>query len=181
MEMALSVVLLAGAGLLIGSVLRMAAASIDSGVAVGETKTMRQSLGTYLSYPRFRALVFAGFAAFSLLLAAIGLHGVLTELVTQRTPEIGLRMALGAKPADVARLVARDGAAPVLGGLAIGIACALWLGSALSAMLYGVGARDTATLACVSGVLLVAAGLAFALPARRAMKVDPMEALKEAG
>jgi hypothetical protein len=165
----------------LGAELRRIAASIDSGAALGQTETMRRLLGTYLSYPRFRALVFGGFAVFALLLAAVGLHGVLTELIAQRTQEIGIRMALGAQPADVARLVARDGGAPVLGGLAMGIACALWLGSALSAMLYGVGSRDLPTLACVSGALLVAAGLALSLPARRAMRVDPMDALKEIG
>jgi hypothetical protein len=161
--------------------LQRIAGSIDSGAALGQVETMRHALGTYLSYPRFRALVFGGFALFALLLAAVGLHGVLTELVTQRTQEIGIRMALGAKAADVARLVARDCAAPVLGGLALGIACALLLGSALSAMLYGVGPRDLATIAGVSGVLLAAAALALALPARRAMRVDPMESLKEIG
>jgi predicted permease len=165
----------------LGAELRRIAASIDPGAALGRVETMRRSLGTYLSYPRFRALVFGGFALFALLLAAVGLHGVLTELVTQRTQEIGIRMALGAKAVDIARLVARDGAAPVLGGLAMGIACASLVGSALSGMLYGVGARNLATLAGVSGALLAVAALALALPARRAARVDPMEALKEIG
>jgi len=165
----------------IGAELRQALASIDSGVAMGRTETMRQSLGVYLSYPRFRALVFGGFAAFALLLAAVGLHGVLAELVSQRTREIGVRMALGARPADVARLVLRQGGAPVLGGLAMGVASALWLGRYLTSMLYGVPARDLKTLVCVSGMLLAAAGLALAMPARRAARLDPMEALRDLG
>ena len=142
---------------------------------------MRQVLGNHLAYPRFRALVFGGFAAFALLLAGVGLHGVLSELVSQRTQEIGVRMALGAHPANIALMVARQGGAPVLAGLAGGIACTLWLGRYLSSMLYGVAPSDLATLVCVSGLLLLAAAMALALPARRAARVDPMEALREVG
>ncbi len=165
----------------LGTALHRQIAAIDPGVALGETKTMRSMLGVYLSYPRFRALVFGGFAAFALLLAAIGLHGVLAELVSQRTQEIGVRMALGARPADIARLISRQGGTPVVSGLAAGIVCALWLGRFLGSMLYGVAARDLTTLVCVSGLLLGAAALALALPARRASRVDPMEALREVG
>ena len=161
--------------------LRRQAASIDPGVAIGETKTMRQMLGAHLTYPRFRALVFGAFAAFALLLAAVGLHAVLSELVSQRTQEIGVRMALGARPMDVARLVVRQGGAPVLTGLAIGLACSLWLGRFLTSMLYGVPARDPLTLAGVSVLLLLVAALALTLPARRAARIDPMDALRDAG
>jgi len=161
--------------------LRQQIASIDAGVALGNTGTMRAMLGAYLSYPRFRALVFGGFAAFALLLAGIGLHGVLAELVSQRTQEIGIRMAVGARPADIARLIFRQGGAPVGGGLIVGIVAALGLGQFLESMLYGVAARDVTTLLCVSGILLAVAALALALPARRAARVDPMEALRNVG
>ena len=170
-----------GSGLDLERQLRKAAASIDPGVPIGQVQTMRQVLGNHLAYPRFRALVFGGFAAFALLLAGVGLHGVLSELVSQRTQEIGVRMALGAHPANIALMVARQGGAPVLAGLAGGIACTLWLGRYLSSMLYGVAPSDLATLVCVSGLLLLAAAMALALPARRAARVDPMEALREVG
>jgi putative ABC transport system permease protein len=163
----------------LGAAIRGVAASIDRGVAIGEVRTMRQRLGVYLAYPRFRAVVFGGFAAFALLLAVVGLHGVLGQLVSQRTQEIGVRMALGARPVDVARMVARQGTAPVLAGLAIGIGCALSLGRYLASMLYGVKPQDPVTLACVSVTLLAAAAVAMALPARRAARTDPMAALRQ--
>jgi putative ABC transport system permease protein len=168
-------------GLDLGRELRKAAALIDPGVPIGPVQTMRQLLGNHLAFPRFRALVFGGFAALALLLAGVGLHGVLTELVSQRTQEIGVRMALGARPVNIARMVARQGGGPVLAGLAGGVACTLWLGRYLSSMLYGVTPSDLATLVCVSGLLLVAAAMALALPARRAARVDPMEALRDVG
>jgi predicted permease len=163
----------------LGAALRRAAAAIDGGVAVGEVRTMRQQLGVYLAYPRFRAVVFGGFAAFALLLASVGLHGVLGQAVSQRTQEIGVRMALGARPADVARMVARQGSGPVLAGLAIGIGCALILGRSLASILYGVKPQDPPTLMCVCMTLLAAAALAMALPARRAARTDPMAALRQ--
>jgi putative ABC transport system permease protein len=113
-----------------------------------------------------------------LLLAAVGLHGVLSELVSQRTREIGVRMALGAKPRDVARLIARQGGVPALAGLAGGIVATLGLGRYLSSMLYGVAPSDLLTLLAVSLVLLVVAASALSLPARRAARVQPMEALR---
>jgi putative ABC transport system permease protein len=166
-------------GVPIGGAIRKAAADIDSGVAIGELRTMRQELGGYLAYPRFRAVVFGGFAAFALLLAVVGLHGVLGQLVSRRTQEIGVRMALGARPADVAYLVARQGGVPVVAGLVAGIGCVLVLGRVLASVLYGVKAEDAVTLACVCGVLGAAAGVAMAAPARRAVRIDPVVALRE--
>jgi len=163
----------------VSAAIRGVAASIDSGVAIGDVRTMRQRLAVYLAYPRFRAVVFGGFAAFALLLAVVGLHGVLGQLVSQRTQEIGVRMALGARPADVARMIAGQGGAPVLAGLAIGIGCALSLGRYLASMLYEVKPQDPVTLACVSVTLLAAAAVAMALPARRAARTDPMTALRQ--
>jgi putative ABC transport system permease protein len=166
-------------GLPIAGALRKAAADIDAGVAIGEIRNMRQELGAYLAYPRFRAVVFGAFAAFALLLAAVGLNGVLGQLVSQRTQEIGVRMALGARPADVAYLVARQGGVPVVAGLAMGIGCVLALGRVLASVLYGVKAEDAVTLACVCGVLGAAAAVAMAAPARRAVRVDPVVALRD--
>ena len=163
----------------LAAAIRGVAASIDSEVAIGEVRTTRQRIGVYLAYPRFRAVVLGGFAAFALLLAVVGLHGVLGQSVSQRTQEIGVRMALGARPADIARLIARQGGAPVLAGLAIGMGCALSLSRYLASMLYGVKSQDPVTLACVSATLLAAAAMAMALPARRAARTDPMAALRQ--
>ena len=162
----------------IGAAVRREVAALDPNVAVRDLESMRHKLATFMAYPRFRAVLLSVFAAFALLLAAIGLHGVLGQLVTQRTPEIGVRMALGASPADVARLIARQGAVPVLAGLGIGSAIAMSLTRYLSSVLYGVRPRDPVTLAGVSLVLLAVAAIATALPAYQAAKTDPVEALR---
>ena len=162
----------------IGAAVRREVAALDPNLAVRDLESMRHKLATFMAYPRFRAVLLSVFAAFALLLAAIGLHGVLGQLVTQRTPEIGVRMALGASPADVARLIARQGAVPVLAGLGIGSAIAMSLTRYLSSVLYGVRPRDPMTLAGVSLVLLAVAAIATALPAYQAAKTDPVEALR---
>ncbi len=118
------------------------------------------------------------FAAFALLLAAVGLHGVLGQLVAQRTQEIGVRMALGG-PSDVAALIAMQGGIPVVAGLALGLALSISLTRYLSSVLYGVRPRDPLTLAGVSLALLLVAAAAIAMPARRAARTDPMEALRQ--
>jgi putative ABC transport system permease protein len=163
----------------IAGALRKVAARIDKGAAIGQVRTMRQQLAVYLAYPRFRAVVLGGFAAFALLLAVVGLHGVLGQLVSHRTQEIGIRMALGARPEDVASMVARQGVAPVLAGLPIGIGGVLVLGRFLASVLYEVKAADPLTLVCVSVTLAAAAAVAMAAPARRAVRIDPVAALRQ--
>jgi predicted permease len=116
--------------------------------------------------------------AVGLLLAAIGLYGVLSYLVSQRTRELGIRLALGAASGDVLRLVVRQGLSISVGGVAIGIAGALAAGRAIAALLYGVSPHDPLVLITVTVVLLAVAALASYLPARRATKVDPMVALR---
>jgi putative ABC transport system permease protein len=169
----------AGEDLPLGPAVQGAVAALDSGVPVGKPEWMRESLAAPLAYPRFRAIVLGGFAAFALLLAAIGLHGVLAQLVSQRAPEIGVRIALGARPAEVVRFVARQGGAPVLAGMAAGVAASLVLGRYLSGMLYSLRPYDPLTLAAVCAALLTAAALATALPARRAARTDPIAALRQ--
>jgi putative ABC transport system permease protein len=99
----------------------------------------------------------------------------------RRTHEIGVRMALGARPAAVSWLALRQGGAPVLVGSGVGVLSALWLGRYLSSMLYGVQAHDFMTLVAASGLLLASAALALAMPVHRAARVDPMEALRDLG
>ena len=162
----------------IGAAIRREMAALDPNLAVRDLESMRHKLATFMAYPRFRAVLLSAFAAFALLLAAVGLHGVLGQLVAQRTPEIGVRMALGASPADVAGLIVRQAGAPVVAGLGIGLGLAMFLDRYFSRVLYSVRPRDPATLAGASLVLLAVAAVATALPAYRAAKTDPVEALR---
>jgi putative ABC transport system permease protein len=163
----------------IGAAIRREVAALDPNRAVGDLESMQHTLARFLSYPRFRAVLLGAFAAFALLLAAVGLHGVLGQLVAQRTQEIGVRMALGARPSDVAALIAMQGGVPVVAGLALGLALSISLTRYLSSVLYGVRPRDPLTLAGVSLALLLVAAAAIAMPARRAAQTDPMEALRQ--
>lgn len=150
----------------------------DPDVSVGDMETVPHALAKVLAYPRFRAIVLTAFAALALLLAVVGLYGVLARQVTQRTPEIGIRMALGARPGDVLAMVAKRGSLLTLIGIAVGLAATWGLTRLLSGLLYGVSATDAATLELVTVGLLTAAELATVLPARRATRVDPMIALR---
>lgn len=162
----------------LGAAMQKEIANIDSSVPVGDIQTMNSRLSHTLSYPRFRAIVLGAFAGLALLLAGVGLYGVLSQSIVQRTQEFGIRMALGAQKGDVLRLVVRQGLVLTGTGLILGIAAALYLTRSLSSLLYSVKAADAWTLACVSPVLLLVAFLATYIPAHRAMKVDPMVALR---
>jgi ABC-type antimicrobial peptide transport system permease subunit len=131
-----------------------------------------------LAYPRFRAALLSGFAVFAVLLASIGLYSVLGLLVVQRTPEIGVRMAMGAQSSDVIRLIARQAGAPLAAGLGLGILGASALSRSLASVLYGVRADDPVTLVVVSLALISAGAAAAFFPARRAARIDPMAALR---
>jgi predicted permease len=161
-----------------GTDLRRTVAAIDEAAAVGDFETMDERLGRLYAYPRFRAALLSGFAIFAVLLAAIGLYGVLRQFVIQRTPEIGVRMAIGARPADVLRLIGRQAGVPLAAGIAMGLAGASVLGRLLGSVLYGVQPGDPATFASVSLALIVAGAIAAFLPARRAARIDPLTALR---
>jgi putative ABC transport system permease protein len=128
--------------------------------------------------PRYAAGVFGAFAVIALLLSAVGVYGVMAVSVAQREQEMGIRLALGARPADVLRLLLSQGLKPALAGIASGVLLASVSGRALQAALYGVAARDPLTLAAVCFFLLAVAAAATWLPARRATRVDPMIALR---
>ncbi|HTA45652.1 MAG TPA: ABC transporter permease [Bryobacteraceae bacterium] len=152
--------------------------ALDPGFPVGKVDSMQHILEEYLAYPRFRAALLASFSALALILAVVGLYGVLAQLVTQRRREIGIRMALGAARSDVVRMVARRGMRLAAIGIVLGLISVWGLTRLLTALLYGVSATDPATLAFATLALLAAAAVATCLPARRATRVDPMIALR---
>jgi ABC-type antimicrobial peptide transport system permease subunit len=158
---------------------RREVAALDSEIAVGELETLRHRITVFLAYPQFRAVLFGVFAVLALLLAAVGLHGVLGQFIAQRTQEIGVRLALGARPTDIMHLVARHGGLPVAAGLVIGLSSAAALGRALAGLLYGVQPRDPITLTLICLTVLLTALIAISLPARRAARTDPMAALRQ--
>lgn len=162
----------------LGAAVQKQIAEIGHSVPVGEAVTMNQQLSERLSYPRLRAIVLGAFAALALLLASVGLYGVLSQLIAQRTQEFGIRMAVGAQKRDVLALVIRQGMVLTIAGLAAGLGAALGLTRFLSGMLYGIKPADARTLATVSLLLAVVAFLATFIPARRAAHVDPMVALR---
>ena len=153
--------------------------SIDPDLPLDQVKTMDQIVDESLSGDRFGTVLFGSFAAVALLLAAIGIYGVMSFTVAQRTHEIGLRIALGASPARVLRLVLREGILLALGGLLLGLGGAYFVGRLMKSLLYQVNAMDPTAVSAVTAVLLLSALLACYIPARRATQVDPMVALRD--
>jgi predicted permease len=160
------------------SLLRRVMSELDNEVAVADVQTMEQIIAVHLESRRFNMYLFGVFALAATLLAGIGVFGVMAHLVAQRTQEIGVRKALGAQSADVLRLVFRRGFLLVGAGLAIGLSASLALARLMQNLVYGIQPRDPLTLASVCGLLALAALMACAAPAWRALRVDPMQALR---
>jgi putative ABC transport system permease protein len=152
--------------------------SLDKDVPVYNIKTMGQRISEAASQPRFRALLLGIFAGVALLLAAVGIYGVLAYSVSRRTHEIGIRMALGAQRGDVIRMVVGRALGLVLLGVAVGYGAAFALTRVISSFLFGVSATDLPTFVGISALLVSVAVLASYIPARRATKVDPIVALR---
>lgn len=136
-------------------------------------------MGQFLQYPRFRAIVFGMFAGAALLLAGVGLYGMLAQFVAQRRQEIGLRIAIGAQRRDIVQFISRQAGVPVITGLAIGIVATLRLGQYLTMLLFEVHSSDPIIFIAASFTLVIAAArMGAAAPLWRVVRVDPMVALR---
>jgi ABC-type antimicrobial peptide transport system permease subunit len=151
---------------------------LDPELALARVRTLDDVVARSISEPRFYTVLLGAFATMALLLAAIGIFGVLSYAVVQRSREIGIRVALGAHPAQVLGLVLRQALLLSGAGVAAGLVGALLLGRALSSLLFQLSPRDPATLAGVAGLLVLVALVASYLPARQATRVDPLVALR---
>jgi putative ABC transport system permease protein len=164
--------------LAVASAVRAEIRRLDAGLVVPRFVTLDQIVDASVAQRRFQLTLVAVFACAALLLAAIGVYGVVAQSVVQRTNEIGIRLALGASRADVWRLVGRHGLTPVAGGLAAGLAGAVLAARLVSGFLFGVKALDPLTFTAVAAVLLLSAVAACCVPAVRATRVDPLVALR---
>jgi putative ABC transport system permease protein len=158
---------------------RAAVAQLDRNIPIFEVRTLHQAVAGSLAQPRFTALLSGLFASVSLLLAGLGLYGVVSYSATRRKPEIGIRLALGAQPHDVVRSVVTPGARLVAIGAAAGVGAALALTRFLGAQLYGVGGRDPLTFFGAVALLALVALAACWFPARRALRVEPITTLRD--
>jgi putative ABC transport system permease protein len=159
--------------------IREAVRQLDAELPLPEVQTMDERLAESVAPRRFQMTLVLLFAAAALLLASLGIYGVVSYSVGQRTSEMGIRMALGALPGTISSMVLRQGMAPVAVGLAAGVAGALALGRLLGALLFGVKAADPATIGGVAVLLAAVAAMASYIPARRATRIDPAAALRE--
>jgi predicted permease len=158
--------------------LRAAVRRVEKNAPIYGVAPLEQELGTYLTQRRFETSLLTGFSIVALLMAAVGIYGLIQYSVATRTQEIGLRIAIGAQASDIFRMILGEGLTLSLTGLTLGLVGTWWLGRAASSLLFGVTATDPLTFMTVSLLLTAVATAACYFPARRAMHVDPMAALK---
>ena len=152
---------------------------LDREQPVASIRTLDYILATVVAERRFNLVLLAGFSATALALAALGLYGIVAFAVGQRSREIGLRVALGARPLDVARLVVTHGVSPIAVGLVLGTVAAFAASKAIEAQFFGVSAADAPTIAFVLAVVATTGALACSAPTRRALRIDPAVTLRE--
>jgi putative ABC transport system permease protein len=152
--------------------------ALDPNQPVSDVRTMEQVMSEWVNRSRFNTLLLGLFAALATLLSAVGIFGVMSYSVALRTHELGLRLAIGAQPRQLLLLVLKQGLVLTVFGVAVGLAAAFALTRLLSGLLYGVEAFDVSTFATISLVLVAVSLFACYLPARRAMRIDPLQALR---
>jgi putative ABC transport system permease protein len=157
---------------------RREVSALDKDLPVSNIKFMDEIIGKSVAQPRVYALLLGIFAGLALVLASIGIYGVMSYSVTQRTHEIGIRMALGARPGDVLRLIIKQGMILGIAGIVIGLILSFVLTRVLASQLYGVSSTDAVTFTTISLLLMFVALIACYIPALRATKVDPMIAVR---
>jgi ABC-type antimicrobial peptide transport system permease subunit len=157
---------------------RAAVSEFDPGAVVYAVETMNEVLSRYMAARRLSMILLAGFAALALMLSCVGMYGVISYVAADRTREIGIRMALGADRGDILRLILGQGMNMAVLGVAIGVVLGLGLTRLMSSQLFGITPHDPLTFAIVALTLMLVAGMATYIPARRAMRVDPMVALR---
>jgi ABC-type antimicrobial peptide transport system permease subunit len=159
-------------------VVRNAIHDIDKNQPVAEISTIEKSLARSTAMPRFTTSIIGVVSGFALLIAVVGVYGLLAYTVAQRMPELGIRLTLGASPLHVSWLMLRQVMLRVLAGVIGGLLAAWWLTQWLGSLLFGVRPHDIATFAGIAGLLALASLAAVLAPAHRAMKIDPMIALR---
>jgi putative ABC transport system permease protein len=162
----------------VAAAIRQTVRSIDKDLPVTDVESFPKAVGASVAQERFRTLLMSSFSAIALILAAVGIFGVISYSVSQRTHEIGIRIALGAQHSDVLRMIVGQGAKLAWHGLGTGAVAALLLTHFMASLLYGVSATDPLTFGAVGTVLLGVALTACYIPARRALRVDPVDALR---
>jgi len=162
----------------VAATIRREVHEVDKDLPVASVGSMFDLIDASVAQPRFRTWLLASFAVIALVLAAVGIFGVMSYSVSRRTHEIGIRVTLGASPANVVRLVLGESARLVFIGLAVGIPISLGLGRFLSNLLFGIRVADPTTFTAVAILLLAVGTLAAYVPTRRAIRVDPLRALR---
>jgi len=168
-----------GNPLAMAGALRAAVHRVDKNAPISEVALLEQQFGTYVAQRRFQTSLLIGFSIVALLMAAVGIYGLIQYSITTRTQEIGIRMAVGAEAGKIFRMILAEGLKLSLAGLVLGLLGALWLGQAGSSLLFGVTPTDPLTFFVVSLLLIAVAAAACCVPARRAMKIEPIVALRQ--
>lgn len=169
----------AGDPALISGQVRSLVRQIDPALPVANTTTMASTIAASVGTERLTLRLLGAFAVVAMLMAAVGLYGMLSYAVGQRTQEIGIRMAHGARPRDIFRLILGQGIGLTVAGIILGLLGAVWLTSLMRSLLFDVGSRDPLALLAAPAILFVVAIVATAVPASRAMRIDPIAALRE--